>query len=238
MDKLWKIFKAMIHAKLAVGFTVCMIMTFITGYIHYVAPKIGENVGEATGNVVGLAIGSADGLFNGLSEGSNAGAKVGLSAEDTDVEIKGRLEEIGKLEVMTAGVTLKKMTDIGEAYKNLSIMKGNAVYTIDSSQVQVNPFEDGSGYHIMIPLPEMELYLDVNSTEELASKQSTSWSVSAEDALQGYLNSVAQMTDRADEAISNYDMLMEMAKETAVGQVKVLANTFSAKNVEIEVTYQ
>src|SRR5699024_6984405 len=77
------------------------------------AKSIGTSAGKTVGRAVGLAIGSADGLINGLREGGEAGAAAGLSAADTTVSLQDSMRELGKLEVLAAGVTLRNINRIG-----------------------------------------------------------------------------------------------------------------------------
>lgn len=150
------------------------IMVCLLIYIHHNAAEIGNNVGTATGKIVGNAIGSFDGVTEGVPQGIADGEAAGLSAVDTTADIKGTMERIGKLEVLIAGVTLENINQIGEAYKGLYLIDGDAVFTVDLNDAEISYGSDGSDIYIWIPEPELTLYLDVSNTQKLAEIQNFS----------------------------------------------------------------
>lgn len=202
---------------------VSFILMVFAGYMYYRAKDVGAAAGSTTGKLVGTAIGSFDGLFNGLREGEEAGAEAGLSAEDSTVNIQDGMKEIGNLDVLAAGVTLKNINRIGEDYARLSLINGDAVFSVDMAQAEISFSQDGQEVYIVIPEPTLALYLDQSGTETLAEIQGSSLGVSAEDGLIAYLNSMAQTVDETKEALANYDSLMEHAKESARKQIQQLA---------------
>lgn len=199
------------------------VLMVFAGYVHSRAGSVGTAAGSATGKVVGTAIGSFDGLFNGLREGEEAGAEAGLSAEDSIVNIQDGMKEIGNLDVLAAGVTLRNINRIGEDYARLSLINGDAVFSIDMTQAEISFSQDGKEVYIVIPEPTLALYLDQSGTETLAEIQESSFSVTAEDGLIAYLNSMSQTADKAKEALANYDSLLAQARESAQRQVQQLA---------------
>lgn len=202
------------------------------------AKSIGTSAGKTVGRAVGLAIGSADGLINGLREGGEAGAAAGLSAADTTVSLQDSMRELGKLEVLAAGVTLRNINRIGGTYAGLSLMNGDAVFSVDMTQADISFSQDGKEAYIVIPKPELELYPDLNSSEMLFEIQKPSFQVSAEDGLISYLNSMAQTVGNAKETIANYDSLMEQAQESAQTQVKRLAETLCGGRYTVVTRFQ
>lgn len=202
---------------------VLLIGTVFTGYIHHRAGKIGTAVGQANGKIVGTAIGSAKGVTVGTQEGKEAGEQAGLSSEDTIVDIKGSMEALGKLEVLVAGVSLKNINKIGDSYTGLYLINGNAEFSVDLAEAEIRFGQNGKDVYITIPEPDLEVYLDQNSTKKLAESQKFSFAVSAEDGLIAYLNSMTQTAEKVKETMVNYDSLLADAKESAKKQVQQFA---------------
>lgn len=207
-------------------------------FVHHRAADVGAGIGDANGTIVGTAIGSYNGITHGAEEGAKAGTQNGLSAEDTTADVKGTLEEIGKLQVLKAGVTLKNINSIGEAYKGLYVISGNAVFSVNLSEAEISFSLDGKHVYITIPEPILELYLDQNSTEKLAETQHFSLTVSAQDGLIAYLNSMTQTVDNVKKSLSNYDALMNTAKESARKQVILFAGTVCGDNQTVHVQFK
>ena len=205
---------------------VAIIVFFVFSlHIHSRAEKIGTAVGQVSGKIVGTAIGSAKGITVGAYEGEKAGAQAGLSAEDTTADIKGCIQSLGKFEVLIAGVSLKNINKIGDSYTGLYLINGDAVFTVDLTEAAINFSQDEIDVYITIPEPDMEIYLNQESTKKLAEFQRFSFTVSAEDGLISYLNSMTQTSEKVKETLASYDSLFEDAKESAVNQVRQLAST-------------
>lgn len=214
------------------------VMAIATVYFRAQAQNVGTSVGEMTGGAVGVALGSADGVINGLQEGMEAGAAAGLSAEDTTADMKESLKEVGRLEVLAAGVTLRNLNEIGQEYTNLSVINGDAIFSVDMTQAEISFSQDGKEVYIVIPEPTMELYIDQSGTEILAEIQKPSFSVTAEDGLNAYLNSMAQTVDKVKETLANYDSLLAQAKDSALGQVRQMAETISGGRYTVHTQYR
>lgn len=215
-----------------------LVVTVVSGYLHHRATDIGTTVGQTNGKIVGTAIGSAKGITVGTQEGKNAGEKAGLDAEDTTVDIKGSMEALGKLEVLAAGVSLKNINKIGDAYTGLYLINGDAVFSIDLAEAEISFSQDGKDVYITIPEPDLEVYLDQNSTKKLAESQKFSFTVSAEDGLIAYLNSMTQTVEKVKETMVNYDSLFVDAKESAKKQVQQFATTICGNNYVVHVQFK
>ena len=148
------------------------------------------------------------------------------------------MESIGKLEVLAADVTLKNINKIGNAYKGLYLINGDAVFTVDLNNAEISYSKEGTDVYIWIPSPEMELYLDQNSTKKLAETQKFDLSVNAEDGLNAYLNSMTQTVENVKETMSNYESLMKIAKESAKTQVEQLATTLCGESQIVHVEFK
>lgn len=218
-----------------------LIVIFVfAAYTHHQAGAMGQAVGNLSGKVVGTAIGSARGITNGVSQGAAAGEAEGLSAEDTTADIQETMESLGTLEVLIAGVTLKNVNQIGEAYEGLYVIDGDAVFSVDLGQAEIRCSDDGSDSDIYITIPELtlEVYLDQSSTRKLAEIQNFSLTVTAEDGLTAYLNSMTNTVEKVKESMTNYDSLMENAKDSAIARVEQLASAVCAGDQEIHVEFQ
>ena len=217
---------------------VLLIATVFTGYVHHRAGEIGNAIGQTNGKIVGTAIGSARGVTVGAKEGKEAGEQAGLSAEDTTVDIKGSVEALGKLEVLVAGVSLKNINKIGDSYTGLYLINGDVVFSVDLAEAEISFSQDGKDVYITIPEPDLEVYLDQNSTQKLAESQKFSFTVSAKDGLVNYLNSMTQTVEKVKETMVNYDSLFADAKESAKKQVQQLAGTICGDNYIVHVQFK
>lgn len=215
-----------------------LVVTVVSGYLHHRATDIGTAVGQTNGKIVGTAIGSAKGITVGTQEGKSAGEKAGLDAEDTTVDIKGSMEALGKLEVLAAGVSLKNINKIGDTYTGLYLINGDAVFSVDLAEAEISFSQDGKDVYITIPEPDLEVYLDQNSTKKLAESQNFSFTVSAEDGLIAYLNSMTQTVEKVKETMVNYDSLFVDAKESAKKQVQQLATTICGDNYVVHIQFK
>ena len=196
-------------------------------FTYFQLRQTGSAIGQTTGKFVGLAIGSADGIFNGAKEGKAAGEEAALSASDTSVDIVGSLQAVGTLEVLTADVTMKNFNKTGKSFIRLDIIGGDAVFTVDLSQAEIVVDKSGKSVSVTIPEPNLSLYIDQSSSKKLAEIQRVSFAVDSEDGVNSYLNSMAQKTDQAEEAIGNYEDLLADARGSAEEQIKMIVNTLS-----------
>jgi hypothetical protein len=215
-----------------------LIVTGLLVYTNSIAEQKGNNIGETKGQIVGVAVGSVKGITEGIEAGKEAGEADGLSAEDTKADIKGTMESVGKLEVLVAGVTLKNMNQIGETYKNLSIVNADAVFTVDLGAAEISYSSSGQDIYISIDEPELDLYVDLNSSETLLEVQKFSRTVSAEDGINDYLNSIKQTVSKVKETMTNYDTLMATAESTAKEQVHQLASTVCGNGTTVHVQFK
>ena len=140
--------------------------------------------------------------------------------------------------IMNAGVTLKNMNQIGEAYHALYIISADAVFSVDLQQADISYSKDNSDIYISVPKPELELFLDQNSTEKLAETQNFSWTVSAQDGVIAYLNSMTNIIEKVKDSMANYDTLMETAENSARKQVESLASAVCGENQHIHVHFK
>ncbi len=205
--------------------------------IFFLSTKISNTIGTQTGTIVGTAIGSFKGITEGLAAGAEAGTAEGLSATDITIDVEPEITQVGNLEVLVAGVTITDTLSIGAAYEKLYALQADAVFSVDLTQAKASYSIDGDIY-INIPEPEVELYLNLNTTEKLAEVSNFSFSVDAQDGMTAYLNSMANIQSTAAESIDNYDSLMSEARSAAITQVQQLANAICGSQKTVYIQFQ
>jgi hypothetical protein len=217
--------------------TIGFMLLTATFFVLMVLYGFSSKIGGTEGKLVGLAVGTALGSYEGVKNGSAEGAEDGLRAENTTADIKSTMESVGRLEVLAAGVTLKNINEIGDAYKGLYLINGDAVFSVDLNEAQISYSDERTDVYIWLPQPEVDVYLDQSSTQKLAEVQNFSLSVSAEDGLKAYLNSMSAISDEVKNKIANYDALMESAKESAKTQVEQLMESLCGEGQNILVQF-
>lgn len=194
------------------------------------AEEKGTKLGGSVGSFVGRAMGSYDGVTKGIPAGEEAGKAQGLSAEDTEAEIKGAIERVGRLQVLTAGVKMQNITTMGgdnDDYAALSLVKGNAVFTVDLKKCRIVYDRNNNGIIIFVPAPEADVYIDDNQTEKLAEYQKHPYSGSTVDGFKMAINSMNRTDEEMKKQISGYELLEEQARESAEQMIKKLAGEVS-----------
>lgn len=218
----------------------CCLMCFLI-YLNRNVKSIGESFGKTEGEIVGRVIGSYRGVTEGIKQGKIDGANAGLKAEDIEInpDIYKTMKSVGNLEVLSAGVSLHDVHTIGvnEEYKALYILRANAIFTVDLLKAEVEFGKTDNAIHVLLPSPEVELYFDEAGTEKLAEAQKISLSLSAEDTMKAYINSMSNIKLNAKENINNYDLLMQSAKESAQNQVEQLVKTVCGKEYEVVILF-
>lgn len=215
-----------------------LVFTALAVFSRINAESLGSWFGRTSGQAVGNLTGSYRGVTEGIEEGAVAGTKDGLSAKDTTIDVKSGIQEIGKLEVLAAGVRVNVESRLGEAYKSLKIVDGDAVFTIDLQDTEIAMSQSGDEMFVVIPEPTCEVYLDINSTQDLAKIQKFNLTVGAEDGATAYLNTLGQIGSNINEVIEGYDSIFEEAKNTGREQVKQLAETLCFGKYDINVQYR
>ncbi len=200
------------------------------------AKENGTIVGENLGNLVGTAIGSKNGIIKGIPEGLEDGKAEGLKAKDTKISIHERVRSIGKLEVLQASVSLVNEHSIGEKYKKLEIVYANAVFTVDLEKAMIE--QDEEEIRIILPAPELSLKIDDTKTEKIAEYEKMFLNGSAEDGFAAAMNSMKEITENAEQYMSNYDSLMEQARRSAKNNLQLLAEQMSVDGKTVIVEFE
>lgn len=221
---------------------VLMFVAFV-GLFAYIVPaykdvkSLGTGLGDMTGEIVGKVLGSFDGITTGIEQGSKDGKEEGLSAKDTKSDIKNSFTEVGNLEVLEAGIKLKDVNTLGDDYAALFLLKGVAIYKIDLTDAEINETSSES-IEVLLPDVLVDIYIDESATEKLAEYQKHSWSGSAQDGFQEYMNTRTAMDESVKETMENYDVLIKTAEDSAIKQVGILAKSATGNRKEITVKFK
>ncbi len=199
------------------------------------AKDFGAGVGTAAGKFAGTVKGSFEGITQGLASGYEAGAQQGLSAEDTNVEIS-EITAMGKLDVLAAEDQIVNDFEEGRDYKALFVYKTQAVFSVDLGQAEIT--EEDSAVTITLPGPEVDFIIDENESEKMAEWQKYFWSGNTEAGYIGYMNSMAQIKEKAAEEMRKNDYLMRQAEESARKQVEALARSICVEDKQITVRFK
>lgn len=201
------------------------------------AKNLGISVGDKTGTIVGNVLGSFDGITTGLAKGSEDGKTEGLSAKDTESEIKNSFSEIGNLEVLEAGVKLRDVNTLGDEYAALFLLKGVAIYSVNLKDVDINDI-DASTVEVLLPEINVEVYIDESATEKLAEYQKHSWSGNAKDGFVEYMNSRSVMDQSVKDTMENYSAMTEAAQSSAIKQIEIIAKAATGNKKEVVVGFK
>lgn len=240
-------FKGGIKKIPAVGWFIipCVLLICLFAYsinFRLTAQSAGGALGETSGKLVGRAIGSLEGLTKGQVEGYTAGKEEGLSAKDTTAELSGKIQEVERLEVLVASGTYSDVLSIGDKekpdYAALLSQKYNAVFTVDLGTAEINLEDDG--LHILLEQPRVE-FVPVGDIEKVNEFQKAGFvfeTGSAEDGWKAALNSMDQITVKAQEQLQNNESLMKAARSAAVTQLTQLVNAVSLSKPAVLIEFQ
>lgn len=220
----------------------CLLLAIVLGFVVNIrgkAKSIGNFLGESLGTDVGKVMGSFDALTH-YKEAYAEGKEEGLNAKDTTAEVVSKIQELNKLEVLVASVKLNDIHSVGKEdnpdYAALYLLKGNAVFTVDLSKVEIQDRENEIS--ILLPEPEMELIIDQREIEKVAEYQKNYFKGSAEDGFDAYLASMSKIDEQSEEVVANYDELIKIARESARKQVEQLVGTVSVSETNVRVEFQ
>lgn len=215
---------------------ISLVFLLYLGYLKLNENSIGKEIGRRTGSAVGKLVGSLKGMTVGKSEGTEAGKEEGLSAEDTNAIIANELKKVNKLEVLVASVKLTNFHSIGEntGYASLYLANGTIVFSIDLNKAIITQEKDT--LHILLPMPEGELFIDDSKIEQVAEWQKNFFGGSDVAGYKATINSMKQLMIVSEETLSNYSELMQSAQDAADTQVTQLvkATSLITSNVDID----
>ena len=110
---------------------------------------------------------SEETVFDAIVKGYNAGKKEGLSAKDTELQMKNTVDEIGKLEVLVANVKIPEYHSVGQKYAAMYLFRGSAVFTVDLTKANINVNDNNTDIQVLIPKPVAEVRIDNKETERI-----------------------------------------------------------------------
>lgn len=226
-----------IFSKPQVLLIIALILAVCAGLFLYRSEDIGSSVGSGAGKMTGLAVGSYKGVTEGLERGAAAGKEVGLSAEDTTVEIASTVRELGNLEVLVANVEVPDYHEVGKKYAALYLFRGSAVFSVDLTQASISKADNGEVI-ILLPKPTAAVRINDSETELLAEYQRKFFNGNADDGFQAYLNSLKMVDSISLEKVSNYEMLTKMAEASAKKQVEMISKSVCANCSRITILFR
>ena len=217
----------------ALGFVMVAYFGFIKP-VNDQASTVGATVGDSFGGVVGAAVGSYKGVTEGWQKGREDGKAAGLSAEDTTVDIKSSVKELGKLEVLTASVSVKKDTvSANGGYRGFHLLLGDVTFTVDLNKAVIE--DTNEGLIIVLPKPEAVLSYDEERSQKIAERQNAVFDGDAESGYIAELNSYKQIFEKSLTELENYDTLMTNAQSSAKKSIELFARsvTVNEKNIMV-----
>lgn len=192
--------------------------------------------GTANGKFVGTAIGTYTGITQGWSAGAKDGKAAGLSAQDTKVEIKGKIAEIGLLEVMRVSTNDYTVHKFGDQYVELQKNQADIIYTIDLTQIDVHL--DGTELKVLIPRPKADITMDPSKTEIVSKEEYNTFlkifNSKSEDGIEAAVNSWNEKQKKVSETFSDpsNDTYIN-AEELAKSRVKELIQNIRVNDTDI-----
>lgn len=214
---------------------VCISLMFVIPF-YIQAAEIGRKVGEDGGKIAGVAVGSFQGITKEIPEGWEDGKQQGLSAEDTEVDVIERIEEIGRLEVLAASVRLDDYLKIADDYSAIYVYKADAIFSVDLKNAEIH--REGDNVMIVLGNPAVDFYINEEDTEKIAEWQRRFYSGKTADGYTAYINSRAEIEKKAPEEIKNYDTLMDLAKDSAKNQLGILVRSVCGEGFAVEILFK
>ncbi len=199
-------------------------------------PIISSIAGKNAGTTVGAAIGSFQAVTEDMPAAYNQGKEDGLSAVDTRTEIKGRLQEIGKLDVLAANAKIHDFNQVGNKYAALYELGADVIFSVDLTQADI--LAGDGNIEIRLPKPVVEINIDSTRTRLVAVRQRGLFNGTTEDGITEYINSISQLQDNAKESLDNYEQLQEKAETAARAQVIKFSSLVAEKDTKIEVRFE
>ena len=219
---------------LSIGIILVLSILIIPIWLN--AKDVGSQAGEALGDVVGCAVGSFRGITEGIPQGMADGKEEGLSVKDSEVGIGNKIEKIGNLEILKAGVKLDNCIRIADNYLAIYVYKADAIFVVNLAQAEIVEEEWGDKITIILAEPSVEVYIDDVETNKITEWQKHFYSGKAAEGYEVHINARAEIEDKAPEEIANYGTLMELAKDSAKKQVTILAEAICGEK-EVNVIF-
>jgi len=224
-----------------IAFAVALIL-FAACLVNSVGTIIaGSKLADGLGVIGGQFAGTIEGVRK-ADDAYLAGKEEGFSAKDTVVEIKGRFQDIEKLQVLAVNLeeydvhTYPKDKTIDPEYAAIFTRQAEAVFTVDLSGMTVEKSGENT-LIITVPLPTHNLYY-TSETTLIDEFLRYPWSGNAQDGSKGLKNSNIEIEKKLNEKLSNDGELMQQAKESAKEQIEEIANAVSINCEEIIIEFR
>lgn len=198
-------------------------LLFVAMPVHDTADALGIEAGETAGEWVGTVIGTFNGITTTAREGYEEGMNAGLSAEDTEVSVDEQKSlGNGKLEVLSADISVHDVTTIGDDYAVLYVRPGKIVFSVDLNETVVDTDPSGK-ITVYAPLPKPELFLEDDKSIKEAEYLKNKSSGSAGKGMEANIAARAKLIEESIEELDHYDKLKAAAKSYAEEQIKLIA---------------
>lgn len=219
----------------AVAFILIVVLCAVVIPARMNAEKAASEKGSIVGSAVGSCVGSFNGFTEGLAKGDEDGKKQGLSAEDTTVEVIGKVHDIGKLEVLNLSIKRSEVFSTDNGKNNTLYMReGNASYSVDLKKATIS--HNGNQIVIEIPYPVLD-EVNYGEAEEIAHYSVNSVVGSTENGIDAYLNSQNEIKKKIEEELAADTEIYKQAKEAALNQVGSLFEKLSIENKIVTVEF-
>jgi len=97
--------------------------------------------------------------------------------------------------------------------------------------------QEEKNIEIKLPQPEIEVYFDETEEKKVAEYQKNFFNGSANDGFDAYLNSMRETTKDASKKMAENENLMNQARNAAILQVSLLANSICGNEYVVEVEF-
>ena len=111
------------------------------------------------------------------------------------------------------------------------------MFSVDLTQASVSRTQEGETI-ILLPEPKVVVNINDSETELLAEYQRKFFNGSADDGFEAYLNTLRMIDQISLEKVSNAEMLMEMARNSAKKQVEMLSGNVCVNCGQISVLFR
>lgn len=185
---------------------------------------VGSSSGESFGKIAGTVVGTVEAAKDAQNAYIN-GKEEGLSAEDTKAYITNSFENVGNLEVLASSVTLTNVNSVGEDYKALYLLKGDAIFSVDLSNTQFTIDTNNNKVIVYAEKPVVDIYINDMQTQKLATYQKKRWTGTSEEGYIQYMNSMKNAESEIREKVADYDALVESAISAEKQQIQFLVQS-------------
>ena len=193
------------------------------------ADSIGSTIGSIPGKAVGMAVGS----FEGWEEGKN----IAVENPEISVDIKTRLHEVGKLEILNVSAKGDNFTTEKDHAK-YQVVVFDVVYSIDLQQASFSEQDDQ--FVVTIPKPAVEMNYNEKNTKVLFESASSFWNNgSAQYGWNAGVNARKKLLEDSENSFRNDEKLMQQAMDTGIREVANFVNNIKLdKTKKVIVQYK